>query len=48
MAHADVAESVEHAFMRDDAIGERQLIAGLGERVGHAWSFPGLAQRHLL
>src|SRR5262249_37809613 len=35
MAHADMAEAVEHAFMRDDAVGERELVAGLGEGVWH-------------
>ena len=35
MAHADVAEAVEHAFMRDDAVGERELVAGFSEGIGH-------------
>jgi hypothetical protein len=30
-----MAEAVEHAFMCNNAVGEGQLIAGLGERVGH-------------
>ena len=31
MAHADVAETVEHALMGDDAISERKLIAYIVE-----------------
>jgi hypothetical protein len=38
MSHADMAEAVEHAFMRDDSVGERQLIAGLVEGIGHGRS----------
>jgi len=35
MTHADMAEAVEHAFMRDDAVGERKLVAGVVEGIGH-------------
>jgi hypothetical protein len=35
MAHADVAEGIEHPFVREHAIGERDLIAGVGKFVGH-------------
>ena len=35
MAHADMAEGVEHAFVGDDAVGKREFGAGFGERVGH-------------
>ena len=46
MAHADMAESIQHAFMRDDAVGERQLVAGFGEGAGHACFLSWLARRH--
>jgi hypothetical protein len=39
VAHADVAEAVEHAFVRDDAVGERKLVAGFGEGIWHG-GFP--------
>ena len=29
MAHADMAEGVEHAFVGGDPVGERELGAGL-------------------
>ena len=35
MAHADMAERVEHAFMRDHAVGNRELVADVGKRHGH-------------
>ena len=35
MAHADMAEGVDHAFMGDNLIGERQFGAGFGELIGH-------------
>ena len=35
MAHADMAEGVDHALVGDDAVGERELAAGFGEIVGH-------------
>src|SRR5262245_54986760 len=35
MAHADVAETVEHALVRDDAVGERELIADVVDDAGH-------------
>jgi hypothetical protein len=38
MPHADVAESVEHTFMREDAIGERQFLDGIRDSIEH--SFP--------
>src|ERR1700694_4885668 len=44
VAHADMAEAVEHAFVGDDAIGEGELIAGLVERIGHGWFLPLSAQ----
>src|SRR5262249_25322410 len=34
MADADVAEGVQHAFVRQHAVGERNLVAGV-EKVGH-------------
>ena len=35
MAHADMAEGVDHAFVGDDAVGERELGAGFGKLIGH-------------
>src|SRR5262245_22439661 len=35
MAHADMAEGVEHAFVRQHAVGERELIADVGQIIGH-------------
>jgi len=35
MAHADMAEGVEHAFVRQHAVGERNLAAGVVETIGH-------------
>ena len=40
VAQADMAETVEHALMGDDAIGKRELVAGFGKRIGHL-SFDG-------
>jgi hypothetical protein len=40
MAQADVAERIEHAFVRQDAIGKSDLIAGVGEIVGHGFPVP--------
>jgi hypothetical protein len=39
VAHADMAEGIEHAFVRQHAIGERDLIADVGKIIGH-WAFP--------
>ena len=30
-----MTESIEHAFMREDAIGERQFLDDLGHLIGH-------------
>src|SRR5208283_2136071 len=38
MAHADVAEGVEHAFVGEDAIGERKLLDDIGQFIGHDYS----------
>src|SRR5262249_7377390 len=35
MAHADMAERIEHAFVRQYAVGNRDLVAGIGEVIGH-------------
>jgi len=35
-----MAEAVEHALMGDDAVGQRQLIAGFIEDFGHCHRFP--------
>ena len=35
MAHADVAEGVDDAFVGDDAVGEREFRAGFGKTIGH-------------
>jgi hypothetical protein len=37
MAQAHMTESVEHAFIGEDAIGEGYLLTRLGEAVGHSW-----------
>jgi hypothetical protein len=42
MAQAYMAERIEHAFVRQDAIGKSDLIAGVGEIVGHG--FPVLSE----
>ena len=34
MAHADMAERIEHAFVRQYAVGKRDLVAGIGEIIG--------------
>ena len=39
MAHADMAEGVEHVFVGEHAVGERDLVADVGEIVGHG-TFP--------
>src|SRR6188474_855395 len=39
MAHADMAEGVDHPFVRYDAVGERELVADFVDGIGHA-SFP--------
>src|SRR5262249_9407309 len=39
MPHADMAESVEHALVGDDAIGKRKGVAGFIERTRHWASF---------
>jgi hypothetical protein len=33
-----MAEAVEHALVRNDAVGQRQLVAGFIEGVGHGRS----------
>ena len=38
MTHTDMAESIEDAFMREDAIGKRQLLDHTGHSIEH--SFP--------
>src|SRR6185312_2089142 len=35
VAHADVAEGIDDALMREDAVGERKLLAKGGKVVGH-------------
>ena len=35
MAHADMTERVEHAFMGEDAVGQRKLRDDIGQSVGH-------------
>ena len=36
MAHADMPEGVDHAFVGDDAVGEREFGAGFGKfLIGH-------------
>ena len=42
MADADMTEAVEHAFMGDDPVGQRQLIAGFVEDIRHGRSFRSL------
>jgi len=37
MAQAYMAERIEHAFVRQDAIGKSDLIGGVGEIVGHGF-----------
>src|SRR5579884_2633637 len=37
MTYADVAEGVEHAFMGENAVGERELGDGVGEWLGHGY-----------
>src|SRR5436305_10545446 len=34
MAHADVAESIQNAFVRDNPVGGGEIAAQLGKRVG--------------
>ncbi len=38
MAHADMAEGVEHALVSEDTVGERQFLHQVGDLVGH--NFP--------
>jgi hypothetical protein len=38
MAHADMAEGIEHAFVRQQAVGECDLVAEVGKIFGH-WAF---------
>jgi hypothetical protein len=33
--HADVTESVDDAFIGDDAVGEGEFAAGFDKRIGH-------------
>ena len=40
MTHTDMAESIENAFMREDAVGKRQLLDQTGHSIEH--SFPPL------
>ena len=40
MTHTDMAESIEDAFMREDAVGKRQLLDHTGHSIEH--SFPPL------
>ena len=35
VAHADMAEGVEHAFVRQHAVGERDLVADVGKIIWH-------------
>ena len=35
MAHADVAEGVEHALVGENAVGERKLGDQVGQILGH-------------
>src|SRR5215472_102492 len=35
MAQADMAERIEHAFVRQHAVGKYDLVADLGEIIGH-------------
>ncbi len=35
VAHADMAKAVEHAFVGDNAVGERELMADIVDDVGH-------------
>ena len=35
VAHADLAEGIDDALMREDAVGERKLLAKGGKVVGH-------------
>jgi hypothetical protein len=32
-------ERIEHAFIGENAVGGRQILAQFGNRIGHAW-FP--------
>ncbi len=38
MAHADMTERVEHAFVGQNAVGERQFLDQFGHLFGH--NFP--------
>ena len=40
MANADMAESVDHAFMAEDAVGDRKLFDELGQIVRHGFFLP--------
>ena len=35
MTHADMAEGVEHAFVGENAVGERELRDQIGQIFGH-------------
>ena len=35
MAHADMAEGVEYAFVGENAVGERQFLDQIGHFIGH-------------
>ena len=46
MAHADMAEGVEHAFVAEDAVGEREFLDEVGQMSGTVWSsFSGSPSR---
>ena len=47
VAHADMAEAVEHALMGDDTVGERERIASVVERMRHGESFSRCDYRRL-
>jgi hypothetical protein len=47
VAHAHMAESVQHAFVRQHAVGERKLVARFGQIVGHRTS-PAFERRRRL
>ena len=35
MTHADMAEGVKHALVGQHAVGERDLVTGIGKISGH-------------
>jgi hypothetical protein len=40
MAETDMPECIEHAFIGEHAIGDRQFLAGFSERIGHEYRSP--------